>query len=272
MEALGDGVQGLELGDAVSVVPPPSMAHWPAYGELAVFPARLVIKHPPSLNWETAAALWMQYVTAYGALIDIAKLRRDDVVVITAASSSVGLAAIQIANCIGATPIAVTRTSAKRQALVDAGAAHVVALDEDDLTTRLTEIAGPEGVRVVFDSVAGPAFQQLTAAMSRGGVLIEYGGLSPEPTPFPIGNVLAKSLTLRGYVMREITNDPVRLEAAKAFILEGLPPARSGRSSPEHFLSSGSSRRISFWSRMNSSAKSWSRSDTICSSMDRRSR
>jgi NADPH:quinone reductase-like Zn-dependent oxidoreductase len=222
VEALGDGVQGLELGDAVSVVPPPSMAHWPAYGELAVFPARLVIKHPPSLNWETAAALWMQYVTAYGALIDIAKLRREDVVVITAASSSVGLAAIQIANCIGATSIAVTRTSAKRQALVDAGAAHVVALDEDDLTTRLTEIAGPEGVRVVFDSVAGPAFQQLTAAMSRGGVLIEYGGLSPEPTPFPIGNVLAKSLTLRGYVMREITNDPVRLEAAKAFILEGV--------------------------------------------------
>lgn len=220
VEALGDGVQELEPGDVVSVVPSPSMAHWPAYGELAVFPARLVVKHPPSLNWETAAALWMQYVTAYGALIDIAKLRRGDYVVVTAASSSVGLAAIQIANCIGATAIAVTRTSAKRQALIDAGAAHVVALEEDDLTTRLNEIAGPEGVRVVFDPVAGPAFQQLTASMSRGGVLIEYGGLSLEPTPFPIGNVLAKSLTLRGYLMHEIASDPVRLEAAKAFILD----------------------------------------------------
>lgn len=222
VEALGDGVQGLELGDAVSVVPPSSMAQWPAYGELAVFPARLVVKHPPSLNWETAAALWMQYVTAYGALIDIAKLRRNDFVAITAASSSVGLAAIQIANSIGATPIAVTRTGAKRQALLDAGAAHVVVLEEGDLTVRLNEIAGAEGVRVVFDPVGGPAFEPLTAAMSRGGVLIEYGGLSPEPTPFPIGNVVAKSLILRGYIMREITNDPARLEAAKVFIMEGL--------------------------------------------------
>ncbi len=58
--------------------------------------------------------------------------------------------------------------------------------------------------------------------MSRGGILIEYGGLSPAPTPFPIGNVLAKSLTLRGYIMREITNDAAQLEAAIAFVLDGV--------------------------------------------------
>ena len=58
--------------------------------------------------------------------------------------------------------------------------------------------------------------------MSRGGILIEYGGLSPEPTPFPLFAVLGKSLTLRGYLVHEITGDPARLEAAKAFILDGL--------------------------------------------------
>lgn len=222
VETVGGDVHGLQPGDAVSVVPPPSMTRWPAYGELAVFPARLVVKHPPSLTWETAAATWMQYVTAYGALIDVAKLHRGDFVVITAASSSVGLAAIQIANHVGATPIAVTRTGSKRQSLVEVGAAHVIALEDSDLATRLADIAGPHGVRVVFDSVGGPAFDQLTEVMSRGGILIEYGGLSPEPTPFPIGNVVAKSLTLRGYIMPEITNDPVRLEAAKAFVLDGI--------------------------------------------------
>ncbi|MCA1492289.1 zinc-dependent alcohol dehydrogenase family protein [Sinorhizobium alkalisoli] len=222
VETVGEGVDGFVPGDAVSVVPPLSMIRWPAYGELATFPAELVVKHPPSLSWEAAAAVWMQYLTAYGALIDIAGLRRKDFVVITAASSSVGLAAIQIANIVGANAIAVTRASGKKQALIELGAAHVIASAEEDLETRLKDIAGPEGVRVVFDPVGGPIFEPLTAAMSRGGILIEYGGLSPEPTPFPLFTVLSKCLTLRGYLVHEVIGDPARLEAAKAFILDGL--------------------------------------------------
>ncbi|AEH90293.1 zinc-dependent alcohol dehydrogenase family protein [Mesorhizobium opportunistum] len=222
IEALGKGVADFATGDAVSIIPPRSMVRWPAYGELVTYPAALVVKHPPSLDWRTAAALWMQYLTAYGALIDIARLRGGDVVVITAASSSVGLAAIQIASSVGATAIAVTRTSAKKQALLDAGAAAVVVLAEADLEARLKEIAGPPGVRVVLDAVGGPIFEPLTAAMSPGGILIEYGGLSREPTPFPLAAVLGKTLTLRGYLVHEITGNPVKLEAAKAFILGGL--------------------------------------------------
>ena len=220
--AIGEDVAGIVPGDAVSIVPPLSMVRWPAYAEVATFPAELVVKHPPELGFEAAAAVWMQYLTAYGALVDIAGLGRGDVVVITAASSSVGLAAVQIANRIGAIPIALTRTSAKRRALRDAGAAHVVASDEEDIRAKLEAIAGSNGVRVVFDAVGGPAFEPLTAAMSPGGILIEYGGLSPEPTPFPLFNVLTKSLVLRGYLVHEIIRDAVRLARAKAFILDGL--------------------------------------------------
>lgn len=222
IESIGEGVDDFSAGDAVSLVPPRSMVRSPVHGELVTVPAELVVKHPPTLGWEAAAASWMQYLTAYGALVDIARLARGEHVVITAASSSVGLAAIQIANRIGAIPIAVTRTSRKAQALREAGAAHVVALAEDGLEARLKEIAGEDGVRVVFDAVGGPAFIPLTAAMGRGGILFEYGGLSPQATPFPLFNVLGKSLTLRGYLVHEITGDPERLAAAKAFILDGL--------------------------------------------------
>ena len=52
--------------------------------------------------------------------------------------------------------------------------------------------------------------EPLTAAMAPGGILLQYGALSPEPTPFPLFNVLSKSLTLRGYLVHEITGDPVR--------------------------------------------------------------
>ncbi|MBZ9703359.1 MULTISPECIES: zinc-dependent alcohol dehydrogenase family protein [unclassified Mesorhizobium] len=222
IEAVGEAVTGLAPGDAVSVIPPQSMIRWPAYGELVTYPAGLVVKNPISLDWRTAAAMWMPYLTAYGALIDIARLRNEDFVVITAASSSVGLAAIQIANSVGATAIAVTRTSTKKQALLDAGAAEVVVLAEEDLEARLRRIAGPRGVRIVLEAIGGPIFEPLAAAMSRGGILIEYGGLSPEPTPFPLPAVLGKILTLRGYLVHEITGDPAKLEAAKAFILKGL--------------------------------------------------
>lgn len=222
VEAIGEGVSGFSPGEAVSIVPPVSMVRWPAYGELVTFPAEFVVKHPPEFGFDAAAAVWMQYLTAFGALVDIAGLERGEAVVITAASSSVGLAAIQIANRIGAIPIAVTRTSIKRQALRDAGAADVIASVEEDIRSRLENIVGSNGVRVVFDAVGGPIFEPLTAAMSPGGVLIEYGGLSPEPTPFPLVNVLTKSLTLRGYLVHEIIRDPARLAVAKTFILDGL--------------------------------------------------
>ncbi|TIV63055.1 MAG: NADPH:quinone reductase, partial [Mesorhizobium sp.] len=56
VEAVGDGVDDFAPGDAVSIIPPHSIGRWPAYGELVTFPAELVVKHPPSLGFEAAAA------------------------------------------------------------------------------------------------------------------------------------------------------------------------------------------------------------------------
>jgi NADPH:quinone reductase-like Zn-dependent oxidoreductase len=223
IERIGEGVVDLVVGDTVSVVPPVSMSRWPAYGEIATFPAFLIVKHPSTLSFEAAAAIWMAYLTAYGALVDVANLKAYEVVAITAASSSVGLAAIQIANRLGAVPIAITRNSTKRQALLEAGAAHVIVSAEEDIETKLRAMTQAQGgVRVVLDPVGGPLFDPLTAAMSKGGILIEYGGLSNQPTPFPLFNVLSKSLTLRGYLVHEVVTNPIRLAAAKEFILAGL--------------------------------------------------
>jgi NADPH:quinone reductase-like Zn-dependent oxidoreductase len=222
VKALGRGVTNAAVGDAVSIIPPLSITRWGAYGELANFPAELAVKHPASLSWEEAAATWMQYVTAYGALIDIARLERGDAVIVTAASSSVGLAAIQIAKIVGATAIATTRTRAKRDALLAFGADHVIVTQEEDLVARVTQITGGAGARVAFDPVAGPALERLAEALSVGGMIFEYGALSMEPTPFPLFPVLAKMLTVHGYQYKEIVEDAERLEKAKRFILDGL--------------------------------------------------
>jgi NADPH:quinone reductase-like Zn-dependent oxidoreductase len=229
VKALGSAVSGFSEGDAVSVIPTLDMARWPTYGEVANIPARHVVKHPSSVSFEEAAASWMQYVTAWGALIEQAKLAADDVVIVSAASSSVGIAAFQVARSVGATVIATTRTSAKAQALRDAGAHYVIATAEEDLATRVKEITGGKGARVVFDPIGGPMIAQLVECMAVGGILLEYGALSAEPGPFPQFAVLGKSLTLKGYLYTEIVSDDAILDRAKAFINEGL---RSGTLRP----------------------------------------
>lgn len=222
IESVGPNVDGLRPGDAVSTVPAFSQGHYGVYGDVALVPAAAVAKHPSSLAWTDAAAIWMQYLTAYGALVDIAKLSSGDFILIPAASSSVGIAAIQIANLLGATPIALTRKSDKRDALTQLGAAHVIATDEQDLVAETGRITLGAGARVAFDPVGGPTVVKLAEALKPQGILFQYGALSPEPTPLPLFLMIGKSLTIRGYVLFEITTDRARLERAKKFIFDGL--------------------------------------------------
>lgn len=222
IEQIGEGVKGFSVGDIVSIIPPIDMGKYGVYGEVAIVPAKFVVKHSSNLSFEEAASVWMQYMTAYGALIDIAKMKKGDYVVIPAASSSVGLAAIQLCNLVGAIPIATTRTSEKKKALLTAGAFEVIATQEENLVSRLKEITQGRGARIAFDPVGGKTVLALAEAMANGGILFEYGALSPEPTPFPLMQALNKSLTMRGYVLFEILNDAERFEKSKKFILDAL--------------------------------------------------
>ena len=222
VKTVGASVRYFRPGQSVSVIPTEDMARWGTYGEVINIPARHLVVHPQNLTFEQAAASWMKYVTAWGALIEQANLKADDYLVVTAASSSVGTAAFQIARAVGATVIATTRTSAKSKALLDAGAHHVIATAEEDLVSRVMEITNGKGARVIFDPIGGPAIEQLTHVMSHRGILLEYGALSPDTGAFPQFAVLGKSLTIKGYLYNEVVHDDAALARAKAFISEGL--------------------------------------------------
>ncbi len=220
VEALGSGVDGLAVGDRVAVIPGEIGRGY--YGELALAPARTLVKIPHNQSWQDAAATWMAFATAWTGLIDIARLTADWTVLITAASSSTGLAAIQTARKVGATPIALTRTSAKAAALLDAGAAHVVATEEQDLVVEVARLTGGKGAEVVFDAVCGPTFEKLAEATAAGGLLIAYGRLSPDATPLPLAQVLWKDLTVRGFGLPTTIARDDKLVALKKFVGEGL--------------------------------------------------
>jgi NADPH:quinone reductase-like Zn-dependent oxidoreductase len=221
IEALGAGVEGFAVGERVCVLPMIQQGQYGIWAEQAIVPARILLPAPPGLSPAEAASIWMQYMTAY-AIIEVAEVGIGDGVIIRAASSSVGIAAIQLANWAGSVSIACTRTSDKAEALRAQGAAHVVATEEEDLVARVMAITGGKGARTAFDPVGGPYVDTLAQALAPRGILFIYGGLSEQPTPYPHWPCAMKGLSMRGWVASEIWNHPHRYKAAQEKILAGL--------------------------------------------------
>jgi NADPH:quinone reductase-like Zn-dependent oxidoreductase len=221
VEALGPGVTDFAVGERVCVLPMIQQGQYGIWAESAIVPTRILLPAPPFLSAADAASIWMQYMTAF-ALIEVAQIGIGDGVIIRAASSSVGIAAIQLANWAGALSIACTRTRDKAEALIAQGAQHVVATEEEDLVARVMEITGGKGARTAFDPVGGPYVETLANALAPRGILFIYGGLSGQPTPYPHWPCAYKGLSMRGWVASEIWNSPHRYQAAQEKILTGL--------------------------------------------------
>ncbi|WP_328448110.1 zinc-binding dehydrogenase [Amycolatopsis sp. NBC_00438] len=128
---------------------------------------------PPEPTTETVA-LWGPFLTAYGDVV----------------------------NHVGAIPLAASRTAAKKQRLLDTGAAQVIVTDDEDVVTRTREITAGHGADFVFDAVAGPGVRALSDATARGGTLVV-----PE-TPFPLWTLP----TMRMFNAFELTMNPQRLD------------------------------------------------------------
>ncbi|GIH90244.1 zinc-dependent alcohol dehydrogenase family protein [Planobispora siamensis] len=229
VEAVGEGVTGFRPGDAISTVPAFSQNDYGVYAERAIVPAAAVVRRPEGLDAVEGAAVWMPYVTAYGGLVEVGGMRPGDTVVLNAASSSVGLAAIHVAERIGATPIAVTRTAAKKRALLKEGAAEVIVSESEDVAERVLAATGGRGAEYVFDAVAGPGVRDLAKVVADDGTLILYGALSGEATPYPGFELGMPALNMRTYTLLETTKRPERLRRAAAFVTSGL---RSGAFRP----------------------------------------
>jgi NADPH:quinone reductase-like Zn-dependent oxidoreductase len=222
VRAVGPGVTSVKVGDAVSTIPSFKMGRYWAYGDVARVPEHAVAHFPSRLSWVEAAAIWMPYITAYGGLLEYGGLKAGEYVVIRAASSSVGVAAIQIARRVGAIPIAVTRDTSKRDFIQAQGPAHLLTSNQGELAAAILAATAGHGADMVFDPVSGPEVEELCRALAYHGRLFVYGRLNSAPTVFPVGLGLAKGITLRGYSIFEIVNFPERFARVKAAVYAGL--------------------------------------------------
>jgi NADPH:quinone reductase-like Zn-dependent oxidoreductase len=226
VESVGPNVDSTWVGKTVSTVPAFNVATYGVYGEVAIVPVGAIAEYPETLSFEQGTSIWMQYLTAYGALIHQGHLATGDFVVITAASSSVGGAAIEISKAEGAVSIATTRSSKKKASLLALGADHVIVTEEEDLVARVQEITRNKGARIIFDPIAGKGLEALAGAAAPRGIIFEYGALATEPTPYPLFACLRKQLTIKGYTLFELVGDPVTFAKAKQYVVDHLVSGR----------------------------------------------
>jgi NADPH:quinone reductase-like Zn-dependent oxidoreductase len=224
IDALGEGVTGFQVGDRVSTIPGFSLNQYGVAGEIAIMPALHVAKYPDQLSPAEGASIWMQYLTAYGSLIEFGKLKQGDVVAITAASSSVGIAAIQMVNDAGGTSIAITRKADKRDRLIEAGAQHVIVTEAENMAARVNAITNGKGADIVFDPVSGSYLEQLADIVATEGLIVEYGWLDTSAPPvFPVVPAIVKGFRVQGFHLSfHVVAHPERLKAGIAYINQRL--------------------------------------------------
>ena len=224
--AIGPDVTGWQVGDRVVTLPAQPLERYSTYGEATLYPVDRLLRRPEGQDAIQSAASWIAFLTAWGGLVEQARISAGQQVVITAASSSVGLAAIQIVREAGGIPIAATRTGDKSDAIREVGAAEVIATEQEDIVARVRELTGGKGASFIFDPVAGPFAERLCEALDENGTLMIYGGLSKQPATFPRQLAIRGNLTMRGFNFNPMLSDPARLDRALAALAPGFADGR----------------------------------------------
>ncbi|MFD9858246.1 zinc-dependent alcohol dehydrogenase family protein [Streptomyces alboflavus] len=218
VEAVGADVTAFAPGDTVLTTGNFELSAHGVYADRVVLPQHAVARRPADVDAVTAAAVWLTYTTAYGALHLRAGMRPGDHVLITGASSGVGTAALQVARRAGATPIATTRTEDKRRQLLDLGAEHVIVTDTEDVAKETKRLTEGRGADIVLDAIGGPAFQALGEAAADDATYILYGWLDARPATVP----MTWPVTVHGYNNALVTDTPDARRRAAAYLNSGL--------------------------------------------------
>jgi NADPH:quinone reductase-like Zn-dependent oxidoreductase len=237
VESVGPEVKSLKVGDPVATFPAVSLTDYAAHGETILYPESALLAYPQNLTPEQAAAANTGLFTAYFALVELACLKPDQQVVVSAAGSSMGIAALQMVKVVGAKSIAVTRSEGKQAGLLAAGADQVLIAGREDVQEAIFERTEGLGAEVIYDAVGGPGLEELIWATKRFGWVIVYGqlGAMENGTPFPLGACALRGLKVHAsFRVFDFTGHPKlglpprvgAVERAKRFISDGLAADR----------------------------------------------
>ncbi len=170
IDALGPGVEGRSVGEPVIVG-----AQYGAYAERVVVPEQQALPAVPGFSTDENAAIGVNYLTAWVALMEMARLRSTDRVLVTAAAGGVGTAAVQIAARYGCATVGMAGSDDKLGQIRALGAVGAVNYRRDDFQARLREAAGPDGFDVVLEVVGGEVFRAVWPVLAPFGRVVVAG-------------------------------------------------------------------------------------------------
>lgn len=223
VEALGDGVQDLRIGDRVVAITGSG-----ALREQVVLPASDLIRVPSGVSLEEAAVLPIAYASALHALQDRAHLTAGERVLVLGAGAGIGLATVQVATMLGAEVVAACSTSEKVEAAREGGAVRGLAYsrtdgdvwDRRELRRLFADAVGDGGANVVVDPVSGPYADPAARALSREGRYVLVG-FAAGMGPLPNNVVLVKQAAVVGSALGEyLKTRPERLGTLMAQLLD----------------------------------------------------
>jgi NADPH2:quinone reductase len=171
LEAVGDGVSEVRVGDRVGYLLGPQGA----YSDVRLMPAAVLIPLPPGISDRAASALIMKGMTAQYLFRQVYPLNGGETILYHAAGGGVGLIACQWARALGVTMIGTVSSDAKAEVVKANGCTHVIVSSREDIAARVREITDGKGVPVVYDSVGKSTLQASLDSLQVRGTLVSNG-------------------------------------------------------------------------------------------------
>ncbi|MDR6685377.1 NADPH:quinone reductase-like Zn-dependent oxidoreductase [Arthrobacter sp. 1088] len=218
---IGKNITAFNIGDRVTSIPFYTTTDG-VQGTTAVLPGDYLTLAPPELSDAEACSVWMQYLTSYFAFAEVANLGSDDTVLVTAAASSAGLGAIEVARALGARVIATTRTEKKRSLLLEAGASEVALVGVDDVGEVIDRTTDGKGVRVAFDPIGGESLGTYVHHLAPNAVIFGYGTLSDQQPVIPMAAMCRTQSVFHPYSMFNHVGRADERQRGVDFILERI--------------------------------------------------
>ncbi len=208
VDEVGPDVDGIEAGQRYSTLP-----HFydnrGASGESLIVKARYLTRAPAGLSAVESASIWMQYLTAYYPVVELARAAPGRVILVTAATSTAGTAALEIGRLFGATMIGTTRFDYNRDYLKEAGADHVIvtASPYEGLETRLKELTNGRGIDAAYDPIGGGMMDNYVGALAKNARIFFYGMLDKTFPQIPYAALFQSNALFQAYSMFNYIED-----------------------------------------------------------------
>ena len=210
------------------------------YAELVKAPAANIVPLPEAISFENGAAVPLAMLTSWHALIAQAQLRPGQTVLVQAAGSGVGSAAIQIARLVGARVMTTVGSDDKVEFARALGAEHVVNYRTQDFVEEAKRWTGKRGVDVVVEHIGGETFERSSYALTRLGTLVSIGSHDTHWGRLDLRHVYSKNLRILGTKLGSILELRTILDYMVAGrlrpVIDRAVPLKDARAAVQHVL------------------------------------